>query len=246
MIVRTFTLFVMMIVPAATAQQLAIQPTKTEIERMIKDYIIQHPEVLVESMRVYEERARAVQQQKVRYELAARQSELLSDPTSPATKTEAKPGEEVSVIEFFDYRCGFCKRVSPTVMKLLADNPNVRVVFKELPILGSDSVTAAKAALAAEKQGKYLKFHQAMMTLAAPINAATIEQIGHELGLDVAKMKTDMETPEIAAIIARNARLASAIDVSSTPTFVIGSEIVAGTIGADVFQKLIADAPKKQ
>ena len=218
-------------------------PTKPEIEQIVKDYILQHPEVLLESVRQYQERERAAQQQKAKDSVAARQSDLLRDPTSPASKpVAAKPGEQVTMVEFFDYRCGFCKKVNPTVMKLLADNPNLRLIFKEFPILGPESVTAAKAGLAAQRQGKYVQFHQAMMASTTPVSAAMIEQVANDVGLDVAKLKSDMESKEIAAIIEKNTQLAMALQVASTPTFVIGGEMVAGAMDAAAFQKLIANA----
>jgi protein-disulfide isomerase len=221
-------------------------PNKSEIEQIVRDYILQHPEILLQSVRMYQDRERAAQQQKAKDAVAAHQPELLGDPTSPATKpASAQPAGEVTMVEFFDYKCGFCKKVNPTVMKLLADNPNLRLVFKEFPILGPESVTAAKAGLAAQRQGKYLQFHRAMMASTAPLNAALVDQIAAQVGLDVVKLKADMGSPEIAAILAKNVELATALDVSSTPTFVIGNEMFAGAMEASAFQKLIAKAQAK-
>ncbi len=233
-------LLALLTIPGTVAQEPANSHTKAEIERIVKEYILQHPEVLLESVRSMQERDRAAQQQKAKGALSSRQSELLRDPTSPATKPAA--ADQLSIVEFFDYRCGFCKRVDPTLMKVLADNPNVRLVFKEFPILGPESVLASKAALAAQKQGKYLKFHQALMDSTAAVNAATIEQVGKDIGLDMTKMKADMDAPDVAAAIAKNTELATALDVSSTPTFVVGSDVVAGAMDAAALQKLISKA----
>ncbi len=239
----TVVLCVVVNVPGTQAQEPAKAPTKAEIEQIVKDYILQHPEVLLESVRSMQERDRAAQQQKAKSALTTRKAELLNDPTSPATQPLAsKVADQVTIVEFFDYRCGFCKRVNPTVMKVLADNPKVRLVFKEFPILGPESVIASKAALAAGKQDKYLRFHQAMMTSSAPVSAASVEQVGKEVGLDIAKMRADMEAPETAAIIAKNTELATALDVSATPTFIVGSELVSGALDAAGLQKLIAKA----
>lgn len=218
-------------------------PNKSEIEQIVKDYILQHPEVLIESVRQYQERERAAQHLKSKQTIASRQSDLLRDPTSPATKPmAANPDGQITMVEFFDYKCGFCKKVNPVVMKLLADNPNLRLVFKEFPILGPESVTAAKAGLAAQKQGKYVQFHQAMMASTTPVSQAMIEQVAKDAGLDLARLKTDMETPEIAATITKNTQLALDLDVSSTPTFFIGGEMVTGAMDAAAFQKLIDKA----
>src|SRR6266496_1760052 len=129
---------------AALGQETAKPPSKAEIEQIVKDYILAHPEVLMESVRQHQQKERAAQQQKTKEQIATKQAELTRDPTSPANKPlAAKPGDQVTLVEFFDYRCGYCKKVNPTVMQLLAENPNVRLVFKELPILGPESVVAA-------------------------------------------------------------------------------------------------------
>lgn len=195
----------------------------------------------MESVRSYQERERAAQKQKAKDAASAREDQLVNDASSPATKP-ANPGQ-VNIVEFFDYRCGYCKRVNPTVSKFLADHPNVRLVFKEFPILGPESVIASKAALAAQKQGKYLAFHQAMMTSTATVNASMIEQTAKDLGMDLKKLKADMESPEIAAIIAKNTDLASALDINATPSFVVGSEVVSGAIDQAGFEDLISKAP---
>jgi protein-disulfide isomerase len=230
---------------ALAQQQPAAAPpaNKAQIEQIVKEYILQHPEVLLESVRLYQEREKAAQQQKSKDALASRQPDLLNDPSSPSTRpAAAKPSDEITIVEFFDYRCGFCRRVNPTLMKLVADDPKLRVIFKEFPILGPESVVAAKAGLAAAKQGKYLAFHQAMMTTTATVNAQTVEQVAKQVGLDWSQMKTDMESPEVAKTIEKNTALATALDVSATPTFVVGSEMVSAALDADGFKKLMAKA----
>ncbi len=219
--------------------------TKAAIEQIIKEYILKNPEVLLDSVRQYQEREQASQKQRSKDAVAKQQNELLRDPASPATRPATAKTGEVTIVEFFDYRCGYCKKVNPTLIKVLAANPDVRLVFKEFPILGPESTVAAKAGLAADKQGKYVQFHQAMMAASA-VNEAGIEQVAKLVGLDIAKLKTDMQSPEIAAAIEKNHELASAVGVTATPTFVIGSEMVAGAIDAQAFQGLIAKAqPKK-
>jgi protein-disulfide isomerase len=237
-------------VPAVLAQQPPSSPNpanKSEIEQIVKDYIMKHPEVVLDSVRAYQERERAAQQQKAKDAIVTRQSELLRDPASPSTKPIAdQPANEVTIVEFFDYRCGFCKKVNPTLLKFVADHPNVRLVFKEFPILGPESVVASKAALAAERQGKYLQFHQTMMASSAPVTTATVEQTGKDIGLDVNRMKADMESPEVAAVIAKNTELATALNVTATPTFVVGSEVYSGALDAAGFQNLIAKSQAKK
>ncbi len=219
--------------------------TKAEVEQLVKEYILKNPEVIIDSVRQYQERAQAAEKKRTLEAVSTRQEELLRDPASPASKPFEKTGGQVTIVEFFDYRCGYCKKVRPTVAKLLADNANVRMVFKEFPILGPESTVAAKAALAAEKQGKYVPFHQAMMA-ATDVSENGVEKVAKEVGLDVAKMKADMQSPAIAAALEKNMQLAQAMGVTATPTFVVGSEVVAGAIDAKSFQNLIAKAQPKQ
>ncbi len=130
-------------------------------------------------------------------------------------------------------------------MKLLADHPDIQFVFKEFPILGPESLVAAKAGLAAHKQGGYLKFHQALMTLPGPITMDAIEELAGKQGLNVSKLKTDMESPEIQLTLARNQELGREVGVTSTPSFVIGLELVPGAIDAAAFERLIAQAKSR-
>jgi protein-disulfide isomerase len=232
----------LLLLPAA-AQQPEKQPSKTEIEAIVKEYILKHPEVIIESVRLHQERERASREQRAKDALTAKQQDLLFDPASPATK--AAVPNQVSIVVFFDYRCGYCKRVYPTLQKVLADNKDVRLVFKELPILGPESLVASKAALASAKQGKYLEFHNALMTSDIPATAASVEQTAKAVGLDIAKLKTDMESPEVAAMISRNQQLAQSLGVEATPTFIIGTELVPGAIGEDGFKQLIAKAKQE-
>ena len=227
---------------STVAQEANAPPARTDIEKIVREYILQHPEVLLDSIRMYQERERAAQQQKLRDAVKGHQAELSGDPTTPSA---GEPGRAVTVVEFFDYRCGYCKQVSPIVAKLLSDRSNLRVVFKEFPILGPESTLAAKASLAAQRQGAYLKFHQALMATAEPITAGAIDRLASQMGLNAPKLKADMELPEIAAMLDKNMKLAETIGVSSTPTFVIGSELVAGAMTEDSFRNLLkAHEPK--
>ena len=226
----------------AVAQEASPPPARPDIEKIVREYILQHPEVLLDSIRMYQERERASQRQKLKDAVKQHQAELTGDPTAPFA---GEPGSTVTIVEFFDYRCRYCKQVSPTIAKLLSGRPNLRVVFKEFPILGPDSTLAAKASLAAQRQGAYLEFHQALMASAEPITPGAVERLALKLGLDVPKLKTDMELPEIGAILDKNMKLAEAIGVSSTPTFVIGSELVAGEMTEESFRNLLkAQEPK--
>ena len=201
----------------------------------IHDYILAHPEVVLESVRAYDVRKREVAEEKVRDKVRAHMAELTqSEPGLPGKGAEGKSladkdAAPVTVIEFFDYRCGYCKKAADTVLGL-EKMPGVRVVYKDLPILGGDCLIAAQAALAAGKQGGYDKLHNAMLASQAPLTAAAIEKLAAEIGLDVPRLKTDMRSPEVNAEIARNEQLAEALDVQATPTFVVGDQLVSGAL----------------
>jgi protein-disulfide isomerase len=229
--------FVVATVPAA-AQQATEQPARPALEQIVREYILQHPEVLIESFRLYKEREQTAQKEHSKDAISANLGDLQRDPSSP----EAGAAGGVTVVEFFDYRCRFCKGAEGTIEKLRADHPDLHFVFKEFPILGPESSLAAKAGLAAHKQGGYLKFHQALMALKGPITMDAIAELAGKLGLDVSKLKAYMESPEVQAILARNSELAHKVGVKSTPTFVIGSELVSGAIDAATFERLIAQA----
>lgn len=222
----------------AAAQEAVEEPARPAIEKIVREYILQHPEVLMESVRLYQERERTAQKERSKGAVSAKLTDLQHDPSSPV----AGAAGGVTVVEFFDYRCGFCKKAEGTITKLLADHPEIQLVFKEFPILGPESLLAAKAGLAAHKQGGYLKFHQALMTLPGPITMDAIGELAGKQGLNISKLKTDMESPEVQSMIARNRELGREVGVNATPTFVIGSELVQGASDAAAFEGLIAQA----
>jgi protein-disulfide isomerase len=222
----------------AAAQARVQEPTRPAIEQIVREYILQHPEVLMESFRLYKEREQTAQKEQSKEAISASLSDLQQDPSSPETGTAGG----VTVVEFFDYRCRFCKQAEGIIEKLLADHPDIHFVFKEFPFLGPESSMAAKAGLAAHKQGGYLKFHQALMALTGPITMNAIAELASKQGLNVSKLKTDMDSPEVQATLARNHELGHKVGVKSTPSFVIGSELVRGAIDAATFERLIAQA----
>jgi protein-disulfide isomerase len=222
---------------ALQGQEAATISSRADVEEIVREYILQHPEVLMQSVRAFQERDRLAAQHRSNAAVAANRNELFGDPASPVT---GPADAEIAIVQFFDYKCGYCRRVSPTLSKLLEGHKNVRVIFKELPILGPESHVASRAALAAAKQGAYGGFHQRLISLNAPITPAIIEDIGQQLGLDVEKLKSDMSSQEIEAILAQNQRLANAIGVQSTPSFVIGNELITGAVDLTRFEELIS------
>lgn len=217
--------------------------SRSEIEAVVREYILQHPEVLMESVRAHQERQRAARQREASEAIVARRKELTNDAATP--QAGKGPGK-VPVVVFSDYRCGYCKRAEAAILQLAAEDSGAYLVFKELPILGPESAMAAAAALAAHRQGAYLRFRQELMGATQPLTEEVIDGVAAKLGLDVGKLRQDMRSAETSDAITRNQRLASEVGVQATPSFVIGSELVSGALDATRFQALIAKARTTQ
>ena len=208
---------------------------RDQIEGVVKDYLLQNPEIIREASQVLAEREEADRLAAAARALADSRDALERDPGSPVG---GNPNGDITVVEFFDYNCGYCKRAAPELSALIEADANVRVVYKEFPILGPSSLLAAKAALAAQRQGKYVVFHEALFEL-PEISDATLEGLSDQLGLDHARLVKDMEGPEIAAQITRDTELARSLDINGTPGFVIGNRLVPGAIDTQTMQQIV-------
>jgi protein-disulfide isomerase len=175
--------------------------------------------------------------------LAAKADEVFRDPASPVG---GNAQGNVTMVEFFDYNCPYCRQVAPIMAQAAADDPQLKIVYKEFPILGPDSVFAAKAALAAERQGKYAAFHKALFGTGTRVTQAVVLKVAAEAGLDMTRLKADMQKPDIQASIDRNVGLAQALKINGTPGFVIGDQIFPGATDLATMTSLIeqARAPK--
>jgi protein-disulfide isomerase len=169
---------------------------RQKIENLIHDYLLQHPDVLIDALRAAEQKLKSDADDKAKQALAARRKEIFDDPQTPVG---GNPKGDVTLVEFFDYRCPYCKQVHPRLQELLAGDHNLRIAYKEFPILGAVSVGAARAALAAQRQGKYEAFHNAMMAVSGQITDETVYQVAKTVGLDVDRLKRDMAAPQIEA-----------------------------------------------
>ncbi len=236
-----FLAIAIMMVGAARAEHKAMTPEQADLEGAIHQYLLEHPEVIIEAVEVLRQRERADQLANAREQITAQRETLINDPTSPVA---GNPEGDVTVVEFFDYHCGYCKRVLGDVMALLDDDSDVRIVYKEFPILGPQSVTAARAALAAHLQDpdKYLAYHVALMTSRARLNEDRVLQMAREMGFDADRLEADMNSPEIAATIQKNIELARALGINGTPSFVIGDQLVPGAVSLETLKELIERA----
>jgi len=215
---------------ATTLPANAEDPSPAEvakIQKIVGGYLRQHPEIILDALQEYQRRQDTQKVDKTREMIVALKDELFNDPTSPAA---GNPNGEVTIVEFFDYRCPYCKAVAPDLAKAVAADGKVRLIYKEFPILGPASLTAAKAALAAVRQGKYLAFHDKLLAFKGNLDDGAIFSMAGDLGLDVARLKADKERPEIKDIIDRSYRLADKLNIQGTPAFVIGNELVPGAV----------------
>jgi protein-disulfide isomerase len=210
-----------------------------EFQRRVRRYLTENPEVIVEAMQRYEERRVAAARDEVKDALAEHEAALVRDPASPVG---GNPEGDVTLVEFADYNCPYCRRVAPILGEAEASDPMLRIVYKEIPILGPDSLYAAKAALAADRQGKYVAFHRALMNAKGVAAEGLVLAIAAKVGLDVARLKGDIEDPSIQAAIERNLALSRALRITGTPSFVIGDEIARGAIDLKTMQALIRQA----
>ncbi len=205
------------------------------IEDIVRAYLLKNPEVVREAMQALQVKEEKQKSQATAENMKNLRTEIYSDVDSP---TAGNAKGDVSVVVFFDYFCGYCKRTLPAVQTLLANDSSVRVVYKEFPILGPQSLVAAKAALAAERQGKFTEFHQAMLS-ADGAGDDVLKAVSERLGLDYAKLQKDMLDPKIAEAIDRNIRLADALTVTGTPAYLIGDQLIPGAIDAEALTRLI-------
>jgi len=223
-----------------TAAEIAPEQRQA-IEGIIHDYLMHNPDVLIEALRAAEDKANRDADAKAALVLKDRRDEVFDD---PATPVGGNPQGDVTIVEFFDYRCPYCKQVQPSLQALLDQDHNLRFIYKEMPVLGAPSVTAAHAALAARLQGKYEAFHAAMMATKGQITDDVVYQVAGSVGLDVDRLKRDMATPEIDRALKANLALANALDIRGTPGFIIGDHIVPGAIDLDALKDLVASARK--
>lgn len=218
-------------------------PAQPALDQAIEQYIRSHPEVIEQAIQSLEVKRQRGEKLRIRQAIAAHQEELLRDPASPVS---GNVNGDVTVIEFFDYRCGYCKRVASAVTQLQKDEPGVRVVYKDFPILGEVSVFGARAALAAREQGKHQAFHEAMLASENELTQEEVLAIAQRVGLDVKKLESDLQAPEWQAAIDRNHALAKLLGISGTPGFVVGSEVYPGALELPGLKALVKQARTKR
>lgn len=208
------------------------------VKELALEAILENPQIVMDAVAILREREAEAQAASAAETLANQRDLLERDSNAPVL---GNPDGDVTVVEFFDYNCPYCRRAKPTIEGLIAADPNVRVVFREFPILGDDSVLAARAALAARAQDKYEEFHWALMGLSGRINEAQIMQTAEELELDVSQLQADMESDAVSSHIETSLSLAQSLGITGTPSFVVGETILPGLVDQTRLEELVSD-----
>lgn len=243
MIATTLLLAAPMTIPAHAQTFSADQ--RQEIESIIKSYLLEHPEVMQDVMAELDKRQQAAEAEKHRTAVIENKATLFS---SPHQVVLGNPQGNVTMVEFFDYNCGFCKRALPDMLTLLKTNPDLKFVLKEFPVLGEGSVEAAHVAVAARMQDatgkKYLEFHQKLLGGRGPADKARALAVAKEVGFDMARIEKDMTSDEVKKTIDEDMKLADALGVNGTPSYVVGDEVVIGAVGLEALREKIGAEQK--
>ena len=217
--------------------------TDARIKELVYEAILENPAIIMEAVQLLEQRQQQDQQAAANSVLQNERDRLERDPNAIEL---GNPDGDVTVVEFFDYNCPYCRREMPHMEALIMADPNVRVIYREWPILGDGSVFAARAALAARNQGKYEEFHIAMMGMQGRAEEASVLRIAREVGLDINQLEQDMQSPEVDEHIQTSVELTGALGFNGTPSFVIGDALVPGFVESDVLADYVDAARAAQ
>jgi protein-disulfide isomerase len=228
--------------PAASAENFS-GGQRGEIETIIRNYLIAHPEVLEEAMAELNKRQTAAEAEKHEASVAQNSDTIFNSPRGVVLGN--KDGD-VTFVEFFDYNCGYCKRAMTDMLDLMKSDSKLKVVLKEFPVLSQGSVEAAQVAVAVRMQDpggkKYLDFHQRLLGGRGQADKARAIAAAKEAGLDVARIEKDLASPEVRATIEENFKLAESMGMNGTPSYVIGKQVVIGAVGLEGLKEKIGVA----
>lgn len=229
--------------PLAASAQSFTDTQRGDIETIVRNYLIAHPEVLEEAMNELSKRQAAAEAEKHEQSVAKNSDTIFNSPRGVMLGN--KDGD-VTFVEFFDYNCGYCKRAMSDMLDLMKSDPKLKVVLKEFPVLSQGSVEAAQVAVAVRMQDptgkKYLEFHQKLLGGRGAADKARALAVAKDVGLDMSKLEKDMASPEVKATIEENFKLAESMGMNGTPSYVIGKQVVIGAVGVDSLKEKIGVA----
>jgi len=209
------------------------------IDRQVREYILDNPEIIMQAVQILRERQEQ-QAEDARRQGVKQHAKALRD-TGPLPVL-GNPDGDVTIVEFFDYRCPYCRQVANLALDTAKADGNVRVVYKEYPILGPDSEFAARAAIAAAMQGRYAEFHKALMNDVQTVNQDSVMRMAEMMDLDVEQLKADMRSDKVTATIERTRQLGQQLQINGTPAFIVGTEVAPGAISREQLEQMIAQA----
>ncbi|MGB0843464.1 MAG: DsbA family protein [Alphaproteobacteria bacterium] len=211
---------------------------KDEFEAMVTKYLLENPEVITNALEMAQ-----IRQEERELAMAAAaitdQADLIYASTGSPVMGNAEG--DATIVEFFDYQCGYCKRAATGLFAASKADGNVRIVLKEFPILGPASLVAAKAALAAKNQGKYDEMHMALINFKGRLSESAIKGIARDQGLDVLKLELDMDSPSVQKEIAETRALAQSLGINGTPAFIVNDTLVPGAVPTEQLMQLVAE-----
>ena len=227
--------------PLPTSAQSFTDTQRSDIQAIVRSYLIAHPEVLEEAMNELNKRQAAEEAAKHEAAIGQNADSIFNSPHGVVLGN--KDGD-VAFVEFFDYNCGYCKRAMADMLDLLKSDPKLKIVLKEFPVLSEGSVEAAKVAVAVRMQDpkKYLDFHTRLLGGRGPVDKARALAAAKEVGLDVARIEKDLANPEVRATIEENMKLAEDMGLNGTPSYVNGKQVVVGAVGLEGLKEKIGIA----
>lgn len=238
--VAAFAAILALSAPFASAEEFS-KNQRSAIESIVREYLISHPEVLQEAMVELEKRQTAAQAAKHQAAVKEHAKALFA---SPRQVVLGNPNGDVTFVEFFDYNCGYCRHALADMLDLLKTDSKLKVVLKEFPVLGPGSVEAAQVAVAVRMQApdKYLAFHKELLGGRGAANKARALAVAKDVGLDMAQLQIDMKSPEVKKTIEQDFKLADALGLNGTPSYVIGTDVVVGAVGLAALKEKINTA----
>ena len=235
--------FALLSAPQAAPAQNFSDVQRSDIEKIVREYLITHPEVLEEAMNELSKRQATADAEKHQASIAKNSDAIFN---SPRGVTLGNKDGDVTFVEFFDYNCGYCKRAMLDMMELMKGDPKLKVVLKEFPVLSAGSVEAAQVGVAVRMQDptgkKYLDFHQKLLGGRGAADKARALAVAKEVGLDMGKLEKDLASAEVRNTLEENFKLAEAMGMNGTPSYVIGKQVVIGAVGVDNLKEKIGVA----
>ncbi len=214
---------------------------RTAFRAEVRAYLLDNPEVIFEAVAVMEERQASLQ--------AANDGDLIADNAAALFEDDqswvgGNPDGDITIVEFLDYRCGYCRKAFPEVSELVQSDGNIRLIVKEFPILGEGSVLSSRFAIATRQvagDDAYKQVHDALITFKGEFNEVTLSRLADSLGLEAAPILAQMDSPEVTAVIQANHALGAKMDISGTPSFVMGNQMIRGYVPLGGMQEIVAD-----